>query len=147
MTAARAFFDANVLVYVHDRADPRKQETAERLFRSHLASRSLYLSTQVLQEFFVTLSCKVAGVSVDEAYALTSDLARLHVVTVSPAEVLEAIATQRRYMLSFWDSLVLVSARNSGAAVLYSEDFTHGQVFGTVRAENPFQSAQNPDLG
>ncbi|MCU1262748.1 MAG: hypothetical protein JWO80_5633 [Bryobacterales bacterium] len=140
MTGDKAFFDTSVLVYVHDRADPRKQETAERLFRSHLASRSLYLSTQILQEFFVTLSCKVADVSADDAYALTSELAKLHVVTVTPAEVLEAIATQRRYTLSFWDSLVLVSARNSGAVVLYSEDFTHGQMFGTVRAENPFQS-------
>lgn len=138
MIAAKAFFDTNVLVYAHDRADKRKQEIAERLFRRHLSARKLYLSTQILQEFYVTLSRKIAGVSPADAYALTFDLAQLHVITIAPVDVLNAIGNQERYKFSFWDSLVLASAQKAGAAVLYSEDFTHAQEFGTLRVENPF---------
>jgi predicted nucleic acid-binding protein len=137
MSVARAFFDTNVLIYTRDRSDPRKQQIAESIYRNHLAGRNIYISTQILQEFYVTLSRKISGVSLDDAYALTFELSQLHVVTIGPRDVLDAIASQR-YQLSFWDSMVLTTAQKAGATLLYSEDFNHGQQFGTVRIENPF---------
>src|SRR6185312_3420323 len=136
----RAFFDTNVLVYAHVLNEPRKQKIAERLYRQHAAGKTISLSTQVLQEFFVTLAKKVSGVSLEQASALTEDLAKLHVVAIQPADVLEAIGAHQGYRLSFWDSLVLTSALKARANVLYTEDLSHGQVFGSLRIENPFRS-------
>jgi len=42
-----------------------------------------------------------------------------------------------RYKISFWDALVLQAAEQSGAAVLYSEDFAAGQHYGPVQVMNP----------
>ena len=52
--------------------------------------------------------------------------------------MLEAIDVERRYKLSFWDSLIVVAAQKSGASVLCSEDFSDGQKFGPVQVQNPF---------
>ncbi|MGH9612568.1 MAG: PIN domain-containing protein [Bryobacteraceae bacterium] len=133
-----AFFDTNVLVYAHVLNEPRKQKVAEQLYRRHAAGKNISLSTQVLQEFFVTLTKKVAGVSLEEALALTEDLAKLHVVTIQPVDILEAIGVQKRYRISFWDGLILTSAIKAQAGVLYTEDLSHGQIFGGLRVENPF---------
>jgi predicted nucleic acid-binding protein len=42
--------------------------------------------------------------------------------------------------LSFWDSLVVISAAKSGSAVLYTEDLNDGQEILGVRVTNPFTS-------
>jgi predicted nucleic acid-binding protein len=38
----------------------------------------------------------------------------------------------------FYDSLIVASALNSGARILYSEDLQHGRRIGDLRIENPF---------
>jgi predicted nucleic acid-binding protein len=54
-------------------------------------------------------------------------------------EVVEtAILFQRRYRLDYWDSQILAAAHRLGAGTLYSEDLNHGQVYGSVRCQNPF---------
>jgi predicted nucleic acid-binding protein len=52
--------------------------------------------------------------------------------------MLEATDMEQRYQLSFWDSLIVVAAQKGGASVLFSEDFNHGQKFGSVVVQNPF---------
>ena len=55
---------------------------------------------------------------------------------------MEALEIEERYKLSFWDALVLQAAQASGAAILYSEDLSHGQVYGSVRVVNPLTAAE-----
>jgi predicted nucleic acid-binding protein len=135
----RVFFDTNILVYFHDTREPDKQRVAEQLLRTHLADRRLVLSTQVLQEFFVTVTQKLRAVPAAQAKALISDYSKTHVVTVNPGHILDAIDLQERYQLSFWDGLILAAAKSAGAAVLCSEDFAHGEAYDGVRVENPFR--------
>jgi predicted nucleic acid-binding protein len=52
--------------------------------------------------------------------------------------MLEAIDLEKRYQLSFWDALILASALNGGASIIYSEHFTDGQRFGSLEVRNPF---------
>jgi predicted nucleic acid-binding protein len=40
--------------------------------------------------------------------------------------------------LSIWDAMVIHSAQASGCSILWSEDLSHGQEFGSVRVTNPF---------
>jgi predicted nucleic acid-binding protein len=46
---------------------------------------------------------------------------------------------RRRYAVSFWDSLVIASALEAQASVLYSEDLQHEQVIeDRLKIINPF---------
>jgi predicted nucleic acid-binding protein len=51
--------------------------------------------------------------------------------------ILEALDLESRYQISFWDALVLHAAEASGAEVLYSEDLSDGQKYGSVTVINP----------
>lgn len=51
-----------------------------------------------------------------------------------------ALQIRRRYELAYWDAAVVAGAHRLGAAVLVSEDYSHGQDYGGVRALNPFVS-------
>ncbi|MDZ7622492.1 MAG: hypothetical protein U5O69_09140 [Candidatus Competibacteraceae bacterium] len=50
------FLDTNVLVYLFDFDEPDKKMIAEGIFSDHLEIR---FSTQVLQEFYVTVTRKL----------------------------------------------------------------------------------------
>jgi predicted nucleic acid-binding protein len=66
--AAREFVDANVLVYAFDASGGAKQVMAESLLERLWDGGNGCLSVQVLQEFFVTVTRKVAQpLSMDEA--------------------------------------------------------------------------------
>jgi predicted nucleic acid-binding protein len=54
--------------------------------------------------------------------------------------ILEALDLEARYQISFWDALVVQAAQVSAAEVLYSEDLSDGQTYGTVRVINPLRA-------
>ncbi len=133
-----AFFDTNVLVYMHDPRYAHKREIALRLFRKHLYTQTLVISTQVLQEFYVIVSRKLENVRSGEARAITEAYTRLNVVVIQPEHIIQAIDLQARHPVSFWDGLILVGARAARATFVLSEDMGHGQTYDGVRVENPF---------
>ena len=133
-----AFFDTNVLVYMHDPRAAYKRDVALHLFRRHLYAETLVISTQVLQEFYLTVSRKIENIKSGQARAITAEYARLNVLTISPQHMLQAIDLRSRHQLSFWDGLILVGAKAAGASLLLSEDLAHGRVYDGVRVENPF---------
>jgi predicted nucleic acid-binding protein len=51
------FVDTNVLVYAHDEDEPAKREIALHVLEEH--ADALVLSTQVLAEFYVTVTRKL----------------------------------------------------------------------------------------
>jgi predicted nucleic acid-binding protein len=132
------FFDSNVLIYIHDQRFPYKRDTARRIYLRHLYQKSIVISTQVLQEFYTILTNKIKHVPPKQAEALTAHLAELHVVSIQPSHVLEAIRLHVRYKLSFWDSLILTAAKAAKASLVLSENLCHGQTYDGVRVENPF---------
>ncbi len=133
-----AFFDTNVLVYLFDTREPGKRETARRLVDSYFRERRGIVSTQVLQEFFVTVTGKAIQLPVVTAAGVVADYATLKVVIIEPRHIMDAIDIHTRFQLSFWDGLILAAAKSGGAAVLYSEDFSHGQSYDGVEVRNPF---------
>jgi predicted nucleic acid-binding protein len=70
---------------------------------------------------------------------VVSDYLTWQVVVNGGESILEAIDLESRYQISFWDALMVHAAQTSGAAVLYSEDLSDGQRYGTVRVTNPFK--------
>lgn len=65
-------------------------------------------------------------------------LSQLTVVIIDVVQVLEAIKLHRLYSLSFWDALVLQSARTAGCVELLTEDLQSGQRIEGVEVVNPF---------
>jgi predicted nucleic acid-binding protein len=136
----RYFFDTNVLVYMFDSSAPDKRTRALQVLEQALDAGLAVLSTQVLQEFFVTVTRKLpAPLTKEQAKRAVQDFARLPVVRVDPDIILNAIDTMQRYRLSFWDSLIIQAALRGDATVIYSEDLQPGQTIETIRVENPFQ--------
>ena len=133
----RAFFDTNVLLYLYDRRDVFKRQRAAETFRAALESRTLVISTQVVQEFYASATRKL-GLASREAEALVLDLCQLPLWTVEAAEIQHAIRLESQFRLAFWDALILAAAEAAGATILFTEGFSHGRAYGPVHAVNPF---------
>ena len=133
----RVFVDTNVLVYADDLDAGDKRERARALLAEVLREQNGVLSTQVLQEFFVVTTRKLA-VAPALARRKVELLATLDVVTIQISHILQAIDLHRLHSLSFWDGLILACAAASGCTRLWSEDMQDGAVIAGVRIENPF---------
>jgi predicted nucleic acid-binding protein len=134
---ARSFFDTNVLLYSDDKAAPAKQSRALAVVAEHRRAGSGVVSMQVLQEYFVTVTRKLR---VDAAIARRKVelLAEFDVAAPELADILAAIDLHRLHGFSFWDALVIRTAKQSGCTVLFSEDMQDGQEIDGVRIVNPF---------
>ena len=137
---ARIFLDTNVLVYLFDADDPAKQRQVQELLSSRELRAQVILSTQVLQEFYVSVTRKLASpLSLEAAFQAVQDLAAFPIVPIDVSLILLAIQRSGQAKMSFWDALILEAALTAGATVLYSEDFQDGAVFGGLRIANPFK--------
>lgn len=135
----REFVDANVLVYAFDPSAGSKHAAAGTLVERLWNEGTGHLSVQVLQEFFVTVTRKVARpLPADQAEERVRELAAWRVFAPNAGDVLAAIALQRRTKLSFWDAMILHAAAESGCSVCWTEDLRDGQVVRGVRIANPF---------
>jgi predicted nucleic acid-binding protein len=137
--SGKVFVDTNVLVYAHDLDAGEKCETARSLLRDLWRSRSGVISTQVLQEFYVNVTRKIArSISLPEARGVLDVYSAWQVESILSPDILRASEVQERYRLSFWDALIVVAAAKGGAEVLLTEDLHAGQLIEGVRVTHPF---------
>jgi predicted nucleic acid-binding protein len=137
----RYFVDTNILMYAHDRAAGSKHERAKALVEELWRDRVGVVSTQVLQELAVNLRRK-AGRPLDgkATREIVADYLTWQVVVNGGDSIPEALDLEARFQISFWDALVIQAAQAAGATLLYSEDLSDGQTYGSVRVTNPFKS-------
>jgi predicted nucleic acid-binding protein len=143
MTGERplSFVDTNVLVYAFDKSDSPKTRIAKKLMNELMDEDRLRVSTQVLQELFVTLTRKVSEPCTSEkALAVLEDLTAWPLMVVDYAAIRAAVDLAGQAKLSFWDALVVVAAARIGATVLYTEDLNDGQEILGLRISNPFSA-------
>lgn len=135
----KALLDTNVLVYAYDNSEPVKQQTALTLLDRLVASGSGLVSTQILSEFFVTVTRKISDpLTLEQAEERLVNFCQIWpVLQISEMIVLEAARGVRVHCFSYWDSLIWATARLNQASLIYSEDFTHGQMVEGVRFMNP----------
>ena len=134
------FIDTNVLVYAYDFSQPEKQASAVETLDDLYETQSGVLSTQVLSEFFVVVTRKLAApLTVDEASERLENLASVWpVAVITPLVVIEAARGVRQHQLSYWDSLIWATARLNQIQVVLSEDFNQGHSLEGVAFINPF---------
>lgn len=134
------FIDTNILVYAYDNDDNSKNIIAKQLLLNCWEDKSGIVSTQVLQEFYVTVTAKISKkLSTNDARDLIKDFFSWQIEQITPDDITDAIMLQERYKYSFWDSLIITLALKSGAEILYSEDLQHGQKINDLRIVNPFK--------
>ncbi len=116
------FADINVLVYAYDRTAGAKHERAAELLSGLWQRRDGRLSIQVLQEFYVTTTQKLARpLDSERASKIMSDLAEWTTHRPTVGTVLSAIRIQTRHHLSFWDALIVASAVELGCPTILSD--------------------------
>jgi predicted nucleic acid-binding protein len=135
----RIFLDTNVLVYLYDRDSPQKQAKSRFLLERGSITADLVISTQVLQEFYVTVTRKFTRyISEEEIVLAMRGLGDLLTVPVNVPLIFDAIQLGRRYQISFWDALIIQAALFAGCNRLLTEDLQHGLSIGGLMVENPF---------
>ena len=120
-----------------DRADEGKQQRARQILAGLAEDRSGVISTQVLQELYVTLTRKL-GVEPLAAKKVLGELDGFEVVQVTPELIGRTIDTHILEELSFWDALIVAAANASACDELLTEDLNPGQLYAGVRCVNPF---------
>ena len=136
----KVFLDTNVLVYLFDRDAPAKQKKAREILESEGGAGNIVISTQVLEEFYVSVTRKLGKpLSEQEAEGAARDFSRLDVVEIDLDMVLRSIATARSQRISLWDSLIIEAAQARGCRRLLTEDLQNGRKFGALQVENPFR--------
>ncbi len=142
MNGDKFFLDTNLLVYANDGTDPQKQEIARSLILDGIRNGNAVLSTQVLSEFWVTVTKKIkVPLSQEEAEKEIELLRAMRVESIDYMTVKAAIRIQLHHRLSYWDSLILASAHAAGCACVYSEDLNAGREIMGMIVQNPFLPA------
>lgn len=135
----RSFFDTNVLVYLFDAGAPVKQSCAQALLQEEVAVGQAVLSTQIVQEFYVAVTRKLAKPLRPATASLAVDkLCELPLVSVNTELIKAAIRRQEQDGFSFWDALVIETALSCGATTLWTEDLQHHRQIGAMVIKNPF---------
>jgi len=130
--------DTNVLVYAASK-DPSEAIKARRA-GALLVNGAFGLSAQVLQEFYDTVTRKVA-------MKLTSGEALQFIGALDPAPcaptdrelVKRSIGISQQFQISYWDGAIIAAAERLSAPIVYSEDLSDGQRYGSVTVINPFK--------
>jgi predicted nucleic acid-binding protein len=135
--SGKFFLDSNILVYGQDARQPEKQRVAQALIAQVVEADSGVISTQVLQEVYVTVTGKV-GVAPLAAKVVLKSFTAFEIVQVTPELVEVAVDCSILNRISFWDSLIIAAAESAGCTTLYSEDLNPGQVVLGVTVVNPF---------
>lgn len=131
----KVFLDTNILVYSYSISEKEKQRTARKL----ISDTDSHISTQVLTELANILTRKFKLPLDTVLKAIDECGANNHVFVNNPETIKGAINVAARHGFSFYDSLIISAALESGCTVLYSEDLHHGQVIEKkLKIQNPF---------
>lgn len=139
MKGDKIFVDTNILIYAYDISAGVKHVTAVRILSELWDSGRGVLSTQVLQEFFVSITRKIPNpINEHHAINIVRDFLRWELVVNDGDSILEAASLVSRYRFSFWDCLIIQAALKSGCNILLSEDLSDSQVIESLQIRNPF---------
>lgn len=135
----RVFLDTNILVYAHDLDAGEKHEIAKDAVLELWESRSGVISTQVLQEFYITLTRKISpSLKKTEARRILKNYFQWEFVINDAGTILQASEIEENYSISFWDALIVSAAFSKNAATILTEDLQHGQRVEGILIHNPF---------
>jgi predicted nucleic acid-binding protein len=135
-----AFVDSNILIHAHDLDAGVKREQAVAKLRELWDAGTGRLSVQVLQEFYVNATQRLAT---PLARSTAREVLKAYGVWIHHATTVETVtrATEiSELAISFWDALIVASAEEVDASELLSEDLNDGQAIAGIQVVNPFKA-------
>ncbi|MCX5816595.1 MAG: PIN domain-containing protein [Proteobacteria bacterium] len=142
MKDAKIFVDTNILVYGYDTSAGEKYAITKKILKDLWDTSNGLISTQVLQEFFVTVTRKIAKpMDATTAKEIVKDFLKWKTVVTNGTLILEAIDIHHKHLYSFWDSLIIASAIDGGATTILSEDLSDKQKIKGIVIKNPFHTS------
>lgn len=135
----RIFVDTNILIYAHDLDAGSKHRKAASVIESLWDDKTGVLSTQVLQEFYVNVTKKIAKpLSRAQARGIVENYFSWCIEVNEPETILRASEIEERYSLSFWDAMIVAAASRANVETILTEDLNNGQIIEGIQIENPF---------
>jgi len=142
MNDERYFLDTNILVYAYDSSAGNKYEIARKIVMNLWDSGYGSISTQVLQEFIVTVTRKISHpISLSDVRRIAADLLCWEVVVNDGESCVEALDLVSRNKISYWNALIITAAQRSNATTLLSEDLSHNNRYQSILVQNPFATS------
>jgi len=134
------FLDTNILIYSFDHSAPKKREIACTLIETAMRDGKGCISTQVIQEFLnvATRKFNIPFSCYDCKRYLNNVLNPLCEVFPDHALYEGALDIQATTQYSFYDSLILTSAKRAHCSILYTEDLHDGHQIEKLTIKNPF---------
>jgi predicted nucleic acid-binding protein len=141
MRGNKIFLDTNIIVYAFDFSAKKKHEIAKQILIDLWNSGRGLLSTQVLQEFYVTVTQKIPK-PLDRKLAIQTikDLLHWDVVINDGDAIIDAIEIQTKHKFTFWDAMIIQAAFKGGAELIFSENLGSSRKIQGVTLKNPFVS-------
>jgi predicted nucleic acid-binding protein len=134
----RSFVDTNIIVYAYDLDAGEKHTRSREIVAALWTSRTGALSTQVLQELYVTLARKLdQPLDHERAVRLVKSLSSWPVHVNGPDDIVTGAEVAQREQLSFWDGLIVAAAKQVGATRLLTEDLQTGRTIEGIQIVNP----------
>jgi predicted nucleic acid-binding protein len=136
LTSDNVFWDTNVLVYCYDKNLSERKVKAQAL---SIDLPDIMISTQVMNELAFVLS-KKQGLNWNKVADVLHEVTQNFTIHTNTAEtIIKATSIAQKYQFSFYDSLIISAALESGCNTLYSEDMQHGQhIENKLKIVNPF---------
>lgn len=136
------FVDTNIWIYAIDASDSRKSTGASSLIHSLSKLGAGILSVQTLGEFS-SICTKKLGLSPAQVNDLIQAMDPFPVVAYGRHTIQESLALMSRTSISFWDAVMVSTAREANCTVIYTEDLNHNQVIEGIQIWNPFIEVPN----
>ena len=132
------FVDTNIWLYAFiSGQEPAKSVRARELLQQDAAA--IVVSSQVINEVCVNLLKKAHVSESTVAQLIRSFYRKYPIVTLNEKVQIAASGLREQLSLSFWDSLIVAAALQSGASALYTEDMQAGLVINErLTILNPF---------
>lgn len=138
--SGKTFIDSNVLIYAHDYKAAAKNPIAKAVLSDLWDEGMGTLSEQVLQEFYVNVTRKIATPLSKDSARRVVNAYHVWCVDTSPTDVTTAFRIEDEARIGFWDALIIASALKCGATCILSEDLNAAQKVSGISIVNPFSS-------
>jgi predicted nucleic acid-binding protein len=141
----RFTFDTNILVYALDNQAGDRHRIAVDLIR-RARGRDCIVTLQALGELFRALTAKHRVAPVKAAEIVQGWRDAVPVFAADEICLVDAMEAVAAHSWSFWDAMILATAKRAGCRLLISEDGQSGRSLGGVMIVDPFAAEPSPLL-
>ncbi len=140
----RSLIDTNILVYRFDSRFPEKQALATALLRRGIADHSIRIPYQAIIEVVAATTRSHGAAPILEPNEARREaeemLVQFEVLYPNEAVLRLALRGSAAYQLSWFDANLWAYAEHFSLDQIFSEDFEHRRLYGSVVVINPFST-------